>query len=36
MQVMKIIEDAKAQLAAATNLDPLVVSGADLKPKDGA
>lgn len=29
MQVMKIIEDAKAQLAAATNLEPLVVSGAD-------
>jgi len=29
MQMMKVIEEAKAQLAAATNLQPLVVCGAD-------
>jgi hypothetical protein len=32
MQVMKVIEEAKAQLAAATNLEPLLVSEAD--PED--
>lgn len=29
MQLMKVAERAKAQLAAATNLEPLLVSGAD-------
>jgi Gas vesicle synthesis protein GvpO len=29
MQLMKVTERAKEQLAAATNLEPLVVSGAD-------
>ena len=34
MQLMQIAERAKAQLATATNLEPLVVSGAD-KEADG-
>lgn len=29
MQLMQVTERAKEQLAAATNLDPLIVSGAD-------
>lgn len=34
MQLMQIAEQAKAQLATATNLEPLLVSGAD-KETDG-
>ena len=34
MQLMQITERAKAQLATATNLEPLLVSGAD-KDVDG-
>lgn len=29
MQLLKVTERAKAQLAEATNLEPLIVSGAD-------
>jgi Gas vesicle synthesis protein GvpO len=34
MQLMEITERAKSQLATATNLEPLIVSGAD-KETDG-
>ena len=32
MQLTQIAERAKAQLAMATNLEPLIVSGADKEP----
>lgn len=32
MQLMQITERAKQQLATATNLEPLIVSGADKDP----
>ena len=35
MQLMQITERAKAQLATATNLEPLIVSGADKEQADG-
>ena len=35
MQLMQITERAKAQLATATNLEPLLVSGRTRRQKDG-